>query len=247
MYVTLNGQEIYYQKLGKGKPLVMLHGWGDSVFTFWPIVDFLKDDFTIWLIDLPGFGKSDLPKKVLTILGYAKIIAQFLKQNKINKPILFGHSYGGKISIKLAALYPKLISKLILEASSGIKLKKTLVQMLSYPVAKIGHIILPDVFHLRSRARQKLYKKLESDYADSGEMKEIFLSTIDEDLTADFSKIKAETLLIWGDRDRAVPLTYGKKMYKLISNSKLVILEETGHFPHISYPERIAAYVKDFC
>lgn len=247
MYLTLNGLNIYYQKVGQGKPLVMLHGWGMDVSTFWPMVDLLKENFCIWLIDLPGFGKSSLPEKVLSISDYAKIIAKFIKEKKISKPTLFGHSYGGKISIKLTAFYPKLISKLILEASSGLKLKKTFIQILSYPVAKIGGIFLPDIFHLRSKFRQKLYKKLESDYADVGEMKEIFLNTIDEDLTSDLSKIQAETLLIWGDRDKAVPLKYGKIMYRLIRNSKLVVLEETGHFPHLTNPERVVTYVKDFC
>ena len=77
-------------------------------------------------------------------------------------------------------------------------------------------------------------------------MKNIFLNTIKEDLTKELPKIKTETLLIWGERDRAVPLKNGKKMYQLIKNSKLVILEDTGHFPHIKWPERFVYYVKDF-
>lgn len=246
MYIQINGQNIYFQKTGRGKNLILLHGWGMDVSTFWPMLDFLKENFTLWLIDLPGFGKSGLPKKTFTISDYAKIIAQFIKEERISKPAIFGHSYGGKISIKLAALYPNLISKLILEGSSGIKAEKNLSQILIFPLAKLGHFLLPEIFHLRSKFRQKLYKKLESDYADSGEMKEIFLNTIDEDLTKDFSKIKTETLLIWGDQDRAVPLKYGKQMYKLINNSKLIILEDCGHFPHQVNPERVASYVKDF-
>lgn len=247
MYIQLDGQNIYYQKTGKGKDLILLHGWGMDVSSFWPMVDFLKENFTLWLIDLPGFGKSSLPKKTFTITDYAKIIAEFIKKNHITKPVIFGHSYGGKIATKLACLFPDLIDKLILEASSPIRLEKSLFQILIFPLAKLGHFFLPDIFHLRSKARQKLYKKLESDYADSGAMKEIFLSSIDEDLTSDLSKIKHETLLIWGENDRAIPLKYGKKIYRLISNSKLVVLEDTGHFPHITNPERVAYYVKLFC
>lgn len=247
MYTNLKGQNVYYQKTGKGKPLIMLHGWGTDVSTFWPIIDYLKGSFTIWLIDLPGFGKSDLPKKVFTITDYAKIIAQFIKENKIKKPIVFGHSYGGKIAIKLAVLYPDLISKLILESSSGIKPEKTFFQILVYPLAKIGHFFLPDVFHLRSKARQRLYKQLESDYADAGAMKDVFVSTLKENATHDLTKIKQETLLIWGEKDNAVPLNMGKKMYQLIDNSKLVTLENAKHFPHITNPKEVASYVKDFC
>lgn len=247
MYIQLDGQNIYYQKTGRGKNLILLHGWGMDVSSFWPMVDFLKENFTLWLIDLPGFGKSDLPNKKFNISDYAKIIAEFIKKNHIAKPTIFGHSYGGKIATKLAYLYPNLIDKLILEASSTVKLQKTFFQTLIFPFAKIGHFLLPDVFHLRSRARQKLYKKLESDYADSGAMKEIFLSSIDEDLTSDLPKIKKETLLVWGEKDGAIPLKYGKKIYQLIYNSKLVVLEDCGHFPHITNPERVAYCVKDFC
>lgn len=246
MYTQIDGQNIYFQKTGKGKNLIMLHGWGTDVSTFWPIVDFLKNDFTLWLIDLPGFGKSDIPKKVLSISDYAKIIAKFIKEGKIKSPTLFGHSYGGKISIKLAVLFPNLIDKLILEGSSGIRPEKTFVASLAYPFAKVGHFLLPDIFHIRSKARERLYRQLQSDYADAGEMKDIFISTVKEDLTNDLPRIKNETLLIWGEEDRAVPLKYGKKMYRLINNSKLVVMEGEHHFPHVTNPERVASYVRDF-
>lgn len=246
MYTQIGDQNIYYQKVGSGKNLVLIHGWGTDVSTFWPLVDLVKDKFTLWLVDLPGFGRSDLPKKVFTVSDYAKIVAGFIKKNNIEKPVLFGHSYGGKVAIKLAGLYPNLLDKLILEGSSGIKPQKTFFQILVYPLAKVAHFLLPDIFHLRSRVRQKLYKKLESDYADAGAMKETFLKTHAEDITPDLAGIKTQTLVIWGEKDRAVPLRYGKKIYQLIKNSKLIILEDTGHFPHIKLPERIASYVKDF-
>ena len=160
MYITINRQVIYYQKVGKGKNLILLHGWGMDVSSFWQMVDFLKDNFTLWLIDLPGFGKSDLPKKTFTISDYAKIVAEFIKKNRIKKPALFGHSYGGKITIKLAVLYPNLIDKLILEASSGINPDKTILQTLIFPVAKLGHFLLPEIFCFSHHLQiQKLPRK----------------------------------------------------------------------------------------
>ena len=246
MYSTVNRQNIYFQKVGKGKNLILIHGWGTDVSSFWQLIDFLKDNFTLWLVDLPGFGRSDLPTKEFSILDFARIIAEFIKENNIKRPAIFGHSYGGKIAIKLAKVYPNLIDKLILEGSSGIKPEKNLFHSLIFPFVKIAHFLLPEIFHARSKIRNKLYKKLQSDYAEAGRMKNIFLNTLKEDLTADLSKIQAETLLIWGERDRAIPLKYGKKMYQLLKNSKLVILEDMGHFPHAKWPERVAYFVKDF-
>lgn len=246
MYCEVAGQNIYFQKIGKGKDLILIHGWGADVSTFWPVVDYLKKDFTLWLIDLPGFGRSNLPKETFTISDFAEIIAEFIKTNNIKKPAVLGHSYGGKIGIKLAADYPDLIDKLILEGAAGIKPAKNLLQILIFPLAKIANLVLPNVGNYRERIRTKLYKRLESDYKDSGNMKDIFVNTLKEDLTADLPKIQTETLIIWGEKDRAVPLKYGKIMFQLIKNSKLVILEGIGHFPHIKWPERVAYAVKDF-
>lgn len=246
MYTTINGQNIYFQKVGKGKNLILIHGWGADASTFWPVVDLLKDNLTLWLIDLPGFGRSELPKKQFSILDFAEIIAEFIKKNEIKKPTVLGHSYGGKIAIKLARTFPDLVDKLILEGSAGIRPEKNLLHFLIFPFVKIAHFLLPDIFHTRSKIRHKLYKKLESDYADAGKMKSIFLKTLKEDSISDLPKIQAEALLIWGEKDRAIPLRYGKKMYQLIKNSKLVIMEDTDHFPHLTWPERFAYYVKDF-
>lgn len=260
MYITLGGQnvsfskknslfaeqKVYYQKVGKGKDLILIHGWGADVSTFWPIIDFLKDSFILWLIDLPGFGRSQLPKKQFTISDFAKTIAEFIKKNDIKKPTILGHSYGGKVAIKLANVYPNLIDKLILEGSSGISPKKSFLQILIYPFVKVAHFLMPDIMGARSKMRTKLYKKLESDYADAGNMKSIFLNTLKEDLTAELPTIKTETLLIWGEKDRAVPLKFGKKMYRLIEKSKIAIIEDSGHFPHVENPERFSYYVKDF-
>lgn len=246
MYSEVIGQNIYYQKVGKGKDLILIHGWGADVSTFWPIVDSLKEDFTLWLLDLPGFGRSDLPKKVFTISDFAKIIAEFLKKNKIEKPAIFGHSYGGKVAIRLTSLHPNLINKLILEGSSGIIPDKSFLQILIFPLAKIAHYLLPNLWNTRTKLQNKLYKKLQSDYLDAGWMKDIFLNTLKEDISADLSKIPTSTLLIWGENDREVPLKYGKRMYQLIRNSKLEVLEGIGHFPHIKWPERVAYFVRDF-
>ncbi len=246
MYIKIKNQTVYYQKTGKGKNLIMLHGWGADASTFWPIVDLLKNNFTLWLLDLPGFGRSELPKKTFATLDFAKIIAEFIKVNNIKKPVILGHSYGGKVAIKLTSLYPNLIDKLILESSSGIIRKKSAFQILIFPIVKTAHFLLPNIGSYKKKLRTKLYKKLESDYADAGNMKAIFLNTLKEDLTSDIEKIQTETLLIWGEKDKVVPLRYGKKIYRLIKNSKLVTLEDIGHFPHIKWPERVAYYVKDF-
>lgn len=254
MYTKINNLNIYYQKVGQGRDLIMLHGWGTDVSTFWPSTDFLKNKFRLWLLDLPGFGRSDIPKKAYDTNDYAKFLAEFIKTNeqvlssgnKIKKPCLLGHSFGGKVSIKFAANFGNLIDKLILVGSSGIKPDPSFKRILVYPLAKIVHYLVPDIFNLKTIIRRKFYRKIESDYENARVMKDTLIKTLTEDLTEDLKKIKNQTLIIWGEKDRAVPLKYGKSMYQLIKNSKLVILEEKGHFLHVHDPERFSYYVSDF-
>lgn len=246
MYTTINNQKVYYQKVGKGKDLIMLHGWGQDVSSFWPSVELLKDKFTLWLIDLPGFGKSDQPNKASGTKEYAENIAEFIKKNKIKKPSLLGHSFGGKVSIKFASMYPEVIDKLILVGASGIKPVPSIRKVLIYPLAKIVHHLVPDIFNLKTAIRKKFYHRIESDYENAGLMKDTLLKTIKEDLTSNLKEIKNLTLIIWGEEDGAVPLRYGKQMYRLIKNSKLITVEGQGHFLHVHQPERFAKYVADF-
>lgn len=246
MYTTIANQQIYFQKVGKGKDLILLHGWGLDSSSFWPDVDLLKDTFTLWLLDLPGHGRSDVPPSTFTITNYKNIIEQFIEEQKISKPIVLGHSFGGRIAIKLASENPKLLEKIILEDSAGISTKLGIKNIFFQIIAKLVKYLIPDIFNLKELLRVKVYKILKSDYKDIGALKETFKESIREDLTEDLKKIPIEVLIIWGEKDKTTPLKDGKRMYQLIKNSKLVVMEEMGHAPHITDPERFAKYVSDF-
>jgi pimeloyl-ACP methyl ester carboxylesterase len=246
MYTTINNQQIYYQKLGKGKDLVVVHGWGQDVSSFWSVAEKLKDDFTLWLLDLPGHGRSSLPEKPSNVGEFADIVAKFIKLNKLNKPNILGHSLGGNTTIKLAVMYPDLINKVILEDSSGIRPKRGLFRFVIHPAAKIFKYGFPNIFGLKDRIRHKLYWKLESDYLNAGGMKGTLQNILSEDLIAIIPKIKHETLFIWGEKDQAVRLSYGKLMNRLIPNARIEVFDNVGHFPHLENEKLFVQIVKDF-
>lgn len=229
----------------------MLHGWGGDVSSFWKAAELLKEDFTVWLLDLPGFGRSDVPKKAFTVSDYAEIIAQFIKKNKIRDLVLLGHSLGGRIAIKLAASEKSHpgggISKLILEDAAGIKPKRDILKYFIYPFAKILRF-LPNFLNLKNRLRHGFYKSLEADYINADPLKETLTNILEEDLTPDLPKIKTDTLLIWGEKDptQEASLKNGKKMYQLIPNARLEIIDDVGHFPHLENPAMFIYWVKQF-
>lgn len=248
MYTTINNQNIYYQKLGNGKNLIMLHGWKQDVSSFHQVSQELKKHFTLWLIDLPGFGRSENPKIDFSVSDYAEIIAGFIKENKIDKPSLLGHSVGGRIGIVLASSYPEILNKLILEDSAGIRPKRDLLKFIFYPIAKSFKYLMPNFLNLKTRIRHKFYKNLESDYLNAGKLTGTLTNILKEDLTPNLSKIKTPTLIIWGDKDLGQESSprNAKIMYQKIPFSKLEFIKDSGHFPHTENPKMFLYWVIDF-
>ncbi|MBI2011578.1 alpha/beta hydrolase [Candidatus Daviesbacteria bacterium] len=246
MYLNLNGESVYYQKIGKGKDLILLHGWKQDVSTWYPVIDLLKEDFVLWLIDLPGFGRSDLSKKALTPRDYSEIIFNFLKKNNLKKVDLLGHSLGGAIAIKIATDHPEVVNRLILEAPSGIRETKSLKKKVFFVLSKIFNLVVPNLLNLKQTLRYKFYKSINSDYLGANELKGTLINILNEDISNELKKISIDTLIIAGEKDGEIPLSVFKKMYKQIPNSRLEIFEDVGHFPHLESKERFTNYVKDF-
>lgn len=248
MYIKTQSLSIYYQKLGQGADLIMLHGWGNDVSSFWNVAQNLKSNFTVHLIDLPGFGRSDIPTKAFTIDDYADVISEYITKQELSKPALLGHSVGGRIAIKLVTKNPNLVGKLILEDSAGIRSKRNIKKYIFLVAAKVFNFIVPNIFNLKEILRQKFYSKLEFDYINTGALRETFKNIISEDLSNLLPKVKNETLLIWGELDKTeeASLKNGRMMYRSIPRSKLEIFDGCGHFPHLENPARFIYFIKDF-
>ena len=113
MNTIVDDIDINYIRYGnkKGKTLVFLHGWGQNIQMMKFISDYFEDKFDLIVIDLPGHGESATPTKALEVVDFVNIIHDLLKKLKVEKPILVGHSFGGKISLLYASMYP--VEKLV--------------------------------------------------------------------------------------------------------------------------------------
>ncbi len=236
----------FYKPQGISKEkLIFLHGWRSDSSVWLKFLDSNKfKNYEIYLIDQPGYGKSEIPKQPFDLEKYAKIVYRFIKELKIEKPIIIGHSFGGAVLIKLASMYPDILKSMVLIGASGIRkkeIKKTLFKIIA---KSISPFFKPKFMH---GLRMSLYRMIGSDdYVAAPHLKETYLNIIKEDLTEDLKKIKNNTLLIWGEKDKDTPLEDGLLMSKNIKNSKLNIIKGAGHFSFITDSDLVADYIINF-
>ena len=110
-----------YRQSGTGKPVVLLHGWGDNMESWTGVAASLEGTHQVNILDLPGFGKSQAPKNTWGLNEYAEFVGEFLKKLEIIPEVIIGHSNGGAIAIRGLASGSLKADKLILLASSGIR------------------------------------------------------------------------------------------------------------------------------
>lgn len=242
MLTEIDGVTLNYHVSGQGYPIVLLHGWGGSIASFAPVHAHLEKDFTVYSLDMPGFGESPEPPCPWGTVEYAALVEKFLYQQAIEKPILIGHSFGGRLTIRLAAKgIPK---KIILVDAAGIPPHRSMgyyLRVYRFKALK-GVLSLPGLHLVKPKVLDWYRNKYgSSDYKDtSGVMRGSFIKVVNEDLRPLLSQIRTSALLIWGDQDTATPLSDGELMEKEIPDSGLVVLKNTGHF---SYLEKLGEFL----
>lgn len=232
---------VNYEVLGEksAPPLIILHGWGRNFQDWIPAARFLSSKYKVVLVDLPGFGGTNLPSN--TVMGtydYADFVEKFLEKIEIRKPTLLGHSFGGRLGIVLASK-KSFLSKLILVDSAGIE-QKSLKVILIGLFYKILKFLLPKRLNELVRARLG-----SEDYASAGPLRKVLVKVVNEDLTQHLSQIKVPTLVIWGDKDINQYVKYGKIMRDKIPEARLRIVWEAGHNPHVEDSKQFFQILKE--
>lgn len=249
MNVVVDNLLINYQDTGRkdGKVILFIHGWASDSSYFNGLMRPLGDKYRCLAVDLPGFGRSQVPSTPLDIPDFSDFIAGFCAKLRIRPYAVIGHSNGGAIAMN--AIADKKINprKLVLLASSGIRtgqrFKKTIYKALAKP-AKAGLVLLPS--RRRNIIKKKLYGKIGSDYMVSEDMKETFKNVVTYDVAADAAKLKIDTLLLYGSNDTSTPPEMGQKLQKLIKGSKMKTIEEAGHFLYQDSPRLVKDSVESF-
>ncbi len=231
--ISINQLNLNIEVSGQGKTnIILLHGWGQSTKVFQDVAKYLQTSFTIYNVDLPGFGLSDIPKNPFNTEDYANIIKAIIDYYQMNDIIIIGHSFGGRIAIKYTAMYNQ-VKKLVLVDSAGIVPKKKII----YYIKIYYYKLLKKIFSISflSKYKKRVLSKFGStDYKNSDEiMRKILVRVVNEDLRFDLEKILCPTLLVWGTLDNVTPISDAYLMKKKLKDAGIVKIEQAGHFSYL--------------
>ncbi|WP_407920417.1 alpha/beta fold hydrolase [Gottfriedia luciferensis] len=265
----VSGLDIYYELYGfhninkqDTKVFVLIHGFLSSCFSFRRLIPFIAKDHIVLVIDLPPFGKSGKHLNFkYSYDNFANVVISLIGHLDLKNIYLVGHSMGGQIALYVTKKKPELVQKVILLCSSG------------YLGRANPHLIFSSYFPFfylyvkRHLARQGIMNSLISvvhnqklideeminGYKEPFLKDEIFraLTKMIRDREGDLSptdlqKISAPILLIWGEKDKVVPLSVGERLHQDLKESILVTYPEAGHLIPEEIPEHIYDRISNF-
>ena len=244
MEIIINGIKTNYQVFGEGQPFLILHGWGSNSDR-WQIIGekISKKGLKVIIPDMPGFGKSEIPKTPWDFNSYVNWIEEFTKTLNLGNFYLLGHSFGGAIAVKVAVNAPQKVNKLFLVASACIR-KRTIFKKVLAKISKVVKVFsfLPYYLLIRKAFYKFIIRKSDYVYTE-GIMKETYLKAISEDISCHLSFIKAPTVIIWGEKDESTLVENAHFINEKIRGSKLIIIPGVGHNLNQKVPEILAEKV----
>lgn len=224
-----SGLKLYHEEYGSGKPLLFIHGFGASTYSWRFLAPALSKSYRLLLVDLKGFGRSPKPAEhSYAVYDQAHLIYQFIKEENLKDLTIIGHFFGGAVALA-ASLYlkekdPSLLKRLILINSAAYEQKPPyFIKLLIIPIlGKLFLYLIPARYQVASVLKLAYYddeKIVETAIREHarpvsmpGGRYALFqtakqLDTSDRlDLTAKYKEINILTLIIWGKEDEVIPL-----------------------------------------
>lgn len=206
---------------GSPARVVALHGWGRTGADFVSVLDGLD----ALAIHLPGFGPTTPPESVWGTAEYAELVAEAIRP--IAPVVVVGHSFGGRIAVRLAARHPELVSGLVLTGAPLVRLTPASRPSLGYRIVRQLNRwgIVPDSV---MEARRK--KTGSADYnAAQGIMRDVMVTTVNENYDADLARVTTPTWMVWGENDTAAPTAAGKVASERIAGARWTVVPGEAH------------------
>lgn len=264
--IKVDGIFLNYVKIGRGAPMVLIHGWANNWEGWIPLIKHLQDRFTLYLIDLPGFGDSgNLANYSISIA--ADYVADFVKLIAREPASLMGLSMGSFVAAETARLYPKLFDKVILlgpllkENKISSKLLLSSMMLKSFNMSHLSKKTLKKILETRILAytiskyfnMYRFNRQMVDTYGTRGKKKMRIESFIQMGLSADkydytsvLENIKVPTMMVYGREDRIASYQPAEKLLPLNNKLHLKLIPLAGHMVHWEQPINLSKIIKRF-
>lgn len=227
--VKVRGRQVTYKVAGAGHPVVLVHGLAGSTRWWARTIPALARQYTVYLVDLPGFGSMRRFAGGFVLEEAASWLLAWLEALDLRGVHMVGHSMGGYISLKVAVDAPQAVRCLALIDPAGLPLGRSTLGHI-WPLVKESLLstpgLVPVVITDALRAGPRTLWRAATDL-------------LAQDVRADLHAVTVPTLIVWGEKDSLVPLSLGYVLRRDISHSRLLVLEGSRHVPMIDSPHRL--------
>lgn len=245
MLTSLEGGIVFGERTGDGEPeVVALHGWGRSHRDFVSVlsgeVGVEKCEFTSLAVDLPGFGSSPPPPTAWSTSEYAELIARVIGENAV---VVLGHSFGGRVAVKLAAMYPQRVRGMVLTgvplfANPGVRTRASVTFRLAKLLHRAGLMSDDRIESARRRHGSTDYRNAH------GVMRDVLVKSLQDSYREDLGALACPVTLVWGDDDTEAPLAVARTAAEIVSNSNLVVCRGAGHLTPRTVPGELRTAIE---
>lgn len=271
-HVSIHGHDVSYRRAGDPtrETILLIHGLAGSSKTWDAVIDDLAVAYDVIAPDLLGHGESAKPRGDYSLGAFASGLRDMLAMLDLASVTVVGHSFGGGVAMQLAYQYPHLIDRLVLVGSGGLGREVSpLLRMLALPGAEylmplgIPKVVIDRANDLgrflgRRNIRSERLGEMWRAYASLAgtENRQAFVKTMRSVIEPGGQTVNATDrlylaarvpmMIVWGERDGVIPVDHGIRAHEAIGNSRLEILEDVGHFPHVEAPEQFTESLLDF-
>jgi pimeloyl-ACP methyl ester carboxylesterase len=269
--IELHGHRVSFRLAGEGPTVVLVHGIAGSSDQWEPAMHLLAERFTVIAPDMLGHGRSAKPRGDYSLGAYASGVRDLLVALDRRSATVVGHSLGGGVAMQFAYQFPERCERLALVSSGGLGNEvHPLLRAATLPGAEL---VLPVIAHARLRAAgeavggalRRLGLRAGPDVAElargygslsDAESRAAFLHTLRAVIDPGGQRVSAAdrlylaadmpTLIVWGRRDPIIPATHAGTAHRGMPGSRLVLLDDAGHFPQLDDPQGFATILGDF-
>ena len=265
-WIEVDGRLVYVEQSGRGEPLVLIHGFAASSYSWRKVMPDLARHYRVVALDLYGFGWTERPedRACYTRDGQVALVLGVMNALSLDSAHIIGHSYGGAVTMALAADHPERVRSMTLVDSAaidypltrrrwfahsrvlswmfvrGLALRTSIVERAFERAYHDDNLVTPELVgayleRLRIEGVTHTYRALSLPPPREQRPREIR-----------YEELAVPTLVVWGAEDRLIELEVGRYHAELITDSRFVVIEDAGHSPMEEKPDEFLQRVEDF-